>query len=194
MKKFKLKIITILGVIAMSFFQLQAIGPGDKVENFTLNDYNGKPHSLTDYQNSKAIVLIFLSTKCPVSNAYVERIANLYATYQPKNIVFLGINANRSEDAAMIKAHCEKTGLKFPVLKDEDNVIADKLGAKVTPEVFVLSPALTVLYHGHIDDSQREAQVKQSGLRDALEAILAGKEIPDPVTKPFGCSIKRERE
>jgi peroxiredoxin len=194
MKSLKLIIVTILGVIAMSFFQLQAIEPGDKVENFILKDYNGKAHSLTDYQNNKAIVLIFLSAKCPVSNAYVERLSNLYAAYQPKNIAFLGINANRREDAAMIKEHCEKSGIKFPVLKDENNEIADKLGAKVTPEVFVLSPTLNVLYHGHIDDSQREAQVKQSGLRDALEAIIAGKEIPDPVTKPFGCSIKRERE
>ena len=191
----KLTIILILiWVSIMSYFSLQAIAPGETAENFTLPDYNGKNHSLTDYQNQSAIVLIFVSTRCPVSNAYNERMEKLFKEYSGKKVTFLGINANRREDAAMIKTHCAENGITFSVLKDEDNAIADKFGAKVTPEVFVLSPKLQLLYHGHIDDSQRESQVKQTGLKDALDSILAGKAVADAVTKPFGCSIKRDRD
>ena len=79
----------------------------------------------------------------------------------------------------------------FPVLKDERNVVADEYGAQVTPEVFVLNPAGKLLYHGRIDDDRKGTNIKHRDLQEALNALLAGKELSQPETKAFGCSIKR---
>lgn len=164
---------------------------GKTIENFMLSDYNGKAHSLTDYQNSKAIVVMFIATQCPVSNAYNARMVKLYEDYWPKGIAFLGINSNKQESVDEIKKHSEQNKLGFLVLKDVNNVIADKFGASFTPQVYVLSPKFEILYHGRIDDSRREEDVKSHDLRKALDEILAGKTVSVSETKAFGCTIKR---
>lgn len=110
-------------------------GNGDKVENFVLKDYNGTEHSLSDYKDSKAIVLLFVATQCPVSNAYNSRMAALHEKYSEKEIAFIGINSNKQEDAEEVKNHAEENGLNFPILKDPNNIIADKFKAQVTPEI-----------------------------------------------------------
>lgn len=181
------------GLLSILVFEfLNGLGAKDKtIENFTLTDYNGKTHSLVDYQNSKAIVVMFIATQCPVSNAYNSRMAKLYEEYQPKGIAFLGINSNKQESIEEIKTHAEQNKFGFPVLKDVNNVIADKFGASFTPEVYVLSPKFEILYHGRIDDSRREEDVKSRDLRKALDEILAGKKVKVPETKAFGCTIKR---
>ena len=172
-------------------FLLHASETGKKVENFTLQDYNGSKHSLADFKSSKAIVLMFIATQCPVSNAYNERMVHLYNEYTPKGIAFVGINANKQETVEEIKEHAKEHGFSFPVLKDKNNVIADKLAASVTPEIFVLNSKLEILYHGRIDDSRRASDVKTEDLRTALDQLLAGKPIAVKETKAFGCSIKR---
>jgi len=162
-----------------------------KVENFTLADYNGVKHSLTDFKSSKAIVLMFIATQCPVSNAYNERMAALQKDYASKGVTFVGINANKQEGIEEVKRHAKEHGFEFTILKDWNNVIADKLGASVTPETYVLNSSFELLYHGRIDDSQRENKVTSKDLRAALDLVLAGKPVPVQETKAFGCSIKR---
>ena len=162
-----------------------------RVADFTLKDYNGKSYSLSDFKDSKAIVLMFIATRCPVSNAYNERMVALYKDYVPKGVAFVGINSNKAEGVEEIKKHAKENNFRFPVLKDVNNVIADRFKASVTPEVFVLSPDFEILYHGRIDDSRRASQVKSRDLRAALDAILSGKEVPAKETKAFGCTIKR---
>ena len=162
-----------------------------KIENFSLPDYNGKSHTLSEYTSSKAIVLMFISTQCPVSNGYNERMEQLQKEYGAKGITFLGINSNKAESMDDVKAHAKEHGFTFTILKDSKNVIADKLQASVTPEIFVLNKNFDVLYHGRIDDSRRESEVKTKDLQWALDAILAGKPVSVQETKAFGCSIKR---
>lgn len=159
--------------------------------DFSLKDYNGKEYSLSDFKDSKAIVVMFIATQCPVSNAYNERMVQLYQEYHPKNVAFVGINSNKQEDIDEIKEHSQKNNFAFPVLKDWDNVIADRFGASVTPEIYVLNQDFELLYHGRIDDSQRVNNVKSQDLRAALDAILAGEPVPTTETKAFGCTIKR---
>lgn len=166
-------------------------GDVKKVENFSLNDYNGKSHSLEDYKDSKAIVLMFIATKCPVSNDYNSRMEEIYNKYSKQGITFIGINSNKAENADEVKEHAATNNLTFTILKDPNNIIADKLNAKVTPEIFVLNSNFEVLYHGRIDDSQRIDKVTTNDLSLALDAILEGKEIANPRTKAFGCTIKR---
>lgn len=77
-------------------------------------------------------------------------------------------------------------------MKDDGNKVADAYRAQKTPEVFVISPKGDLLYHGRIDESQDDPRgVKSPDLRNALEAILAGKPVPAAETKAFGCTIKR---
>jgi peroxiredoxin len=162
-----------------------------RVDNFKLKDYNEKEFSLSDFKDSKAIVLIFVSTQCPVSNAYNERMEKLYRDFKDKNVVFLGINSNKEETTDKIKKHAEEKGLTFPILKDSQNKIADKLEASFTPEVFVLSKDREIIYHGRIDDSRREDEVKTQDLKNTLNEIIKGKEVSVKSTKAFGCTIKR---
>jgi peroxiredoxin len=170
---------------------LQAGDTKKKVSDFTLEDYNGTKHSLTDYTSSKAIVLMFIATQCPVSNGYNERMVALNKDYASEGVIFVGINSNKQESVEEIRNHSKEHGFEFTVLKDWNNVVADKLEASVTPEIYVLNPKLEVLYHGRIDDSQRENRVTSKDLRVALDLVLAGKPVEVAETKAFGCSIKR---
>ncbi len=163
-----------------------------KIENFTLTDIYNKKHTLSEYDNSKAILIIFIATQCPVSNSYNSRMVELYNNYSKKNIALIGINSNKQESINECKSHAEKNGFNFTVLKDEKNIIADMFEASVTPEVYVLEPkTYTILYHGRIDDSKNEKNVETKDLENALNEILAGKSVSNTQTKAFGCSIKR---
>ena len=164
---------------------------GDKFENFTLTDYEGNNHSLSDYTESKVIVIMFIATKCPVSNDYNSRMEEIFIEYKDKEVSFLGINSNKSEDVSEIENHAKDNGLTFTILKDDKNIIADKFEASYTPEIYVLSNNFELLYHGRIDNSRRESVVSSSDLKNALDEILAGKEVSNPETKAFGCTIKR---
>ena len=183
--------ITIFAVCILFIGAMANQPSADKIQNFTLPDYNGKMHSLTDYKDSKAIVIIFVATECPVSNAYNSRMENLYKEYNSKGVAFLGINSNKAESAERIKEHAEENGLTFTILKDKNNVVADELDASVTPEVYVVNNNFEVLYHGRIDNSKNESDVETQDLKTALDEILSGKEVTNSATKAFGCTIKR---
>ena len=163
----------------------------DAIENFTLQDYNGKNYSLSDYKDSVATVILFIATECPVSNAYNERMENIFNEYGPKGFAFLGINSNKAEFVDRIKEHAKDNGLTFPILKDENNVIADMFDASVTPEAYVLGSEFEILYHGRIDNSRDESEVISKDLEKALDEILSGIQVSKKETKAFGCTIKR---
>ena len=187
----KIYIILTVILIAASSFAMYSGDTPSRAENFKLKDYNGKEYQLSEFKDSKAVVLMFISTQCPVSNSYNEKMAKLYNDYEKKGIVFLGVNSNQAESVEEIKKHSKENKFGFPVLKDVNNLVADKLSASVTPEIYVLNNKLDVLYHGRIDDSRREDEVKSSDLRNALDEILSGQNVKVPKTKAFGCSIKR---
>jgi peroxiredoxin len=167
---------------------------GASAPDFTLpSAADGKALGLKDLlAKNRAVAVIFVATKCPVSNAYNGRMAALGKEYAAKGIAFVGVNSNKTEPAAEVAAHAKEHGFTFPVVKDEGNRIADAYGAMKTPEVFVISPKGDLVYHGRIDESQDDAsQARSPDLRNALEAILAGRPVPAPETKAFGCTIKR---
>lgn len=162
-----------------------------KVKNFSLYDYLGIRHTLSDKNDRKASVVIFIATLCPVSNAYNSRMEKLFEDYKDKGITFYGINSNKSEDVEEIKEHAKENNLTFTILKDSNNIIADMFEASHTPEAYVLNKNFEILYHGRIDNAQRESDITSEDLRKALDEILAGKLVSTPITKAFGCSIKR---
>jgi peroxiredoxin len=167
------------------------LAPGDRLQPFKMKDAAGKEVDLASLQGSKAVVLVFMATQCPVSNAYNERMAAFAAEYAAKGVPFLGINSNTQESPAEIVEHAKAHALRFPILKDERNVKADEFGAQVTPEAYVFDASWTLRYHGRIDDDRSGRAVTSQDLRNAVEAVLAGREVGVKEAKAFGCTIKR---
>lgn len=172
-----------------------AVAPGKKAPEFTLPVAAGAKSgdlALKDaLASSKLTVLMFIATQCPVSNAYNARMAQLAKDYAGKGVTFVGVNSNKQEAVDEIAKHSKENGFTFSVVKDAQNKIADQYGARVTPEIFVIDPTGVVRYHGRIDENQGGDAIKSPDLRNALDALLAGKPAPAPDTKAFGCSIKR---
>ena len=164
---------------------------GTMIDDFKLPDVDGKEHSLNSLKGKSGTVLIFIATKCPVSNAYNERMEKLAQEYRAKGINVIGINSNVTEPAAEVKSHAAEKHLTFTILKDDGNKIADRLGATRTPEVYALDASGKLVYHGRIDNSQNPANISSNDLRAALDSLLAGKPIQKTTGAAFGCTIKR---
>lgn len=164
---------------------------GTAIEDFSLPDIDGKNQSLASLKGKNGAVLIFISSQCPVSNAYNERMELLAKDFSSRGIAVIGINANASESVEVVKAHAAEHHFTFAVLKDTGNKIADKLGASRTPEAYLLDGNNKLVYHGRIDNSKEQQGVNSSELRDAMDALLAGKPITKTTAMAFGCSIKR---
>jgi len=182
---------TVAALFVISAFAADHKDVMTTAQDFSLMGHDGQKHSLSDYDDAKAIVVMFIATKCPVSNGFNERMVEIADMYASKGVAFLGINSNKAEKLEEVKEHAKKHGFPFVVLKDDNNVIADQFKAKVTPEVYVLSSDKTVLYHGRIDDSADTNERKSADLVKALDEILAGKVVSASTTKAFGCTIKR---
>src|ERR1044071_6463728 len=126
---------------------------GSTVEDFKLPDADGRERSLSSLKGTKGTVLLFIATRCPVSNAYNERMEKLAEDLKARGVNVVGINSNSTEPLAEVKQHASEHKFSFVVLKDEGNRIADRLGATVTPEAFLLDPSSKLLYRGRIDDA-----------------------------------------
>ena len=164
---------------------------GSAVEDFSLPGTDGSTHTLNSLKGKNGSVLIFISVQCPVSNGYNKRMEALAQTYSERGINVIGINANATESADAVKAHAAEKHFTFAVLKDPGNKIADRLGATRTPEAYLLDGNNKLVYHGRIDNSRDESAVDSSELRDAMDALLAGKPIKKTTAMAFGCNIKR---
>jgi peroxiredoxin len=169
---------------------------GDKVTDFALVDVrSGNEVGLGQVAGPQGVAVIFVATECPYSNAFNQVMADLAREYKAHGLTVVGINSNKTEPAAAVKAHADSYGLDFIILKDERQQIADRLGATRTPEVFVLDKDMVVRYHGAIGNSKvpttKAEQATDEDLRPALDAVAAGSPVAVTETKAFGCTIKR---
>jgi len=165
---------------------------GSKVGNFALQDTSGGAVQFASLRGPVTVV-IFIATKCPVSNSYNDRMNAIYKDYNQRGVKFVFVNSNHTEPLQEVAEHA-RDHFSFPVYKDEDNVVADRFGATVTPEAFVIDSSGTIRYHGSIDDSQIVQRVEENRLRNALDAVLEDKPVAAGETKAFGCSIKRVKK
>lgn len=163
---------------------------GSTVENFKLADTNGAERSLDELKGEHGSIVVFVSAQCPVVKSYNERIAQFAADFESKGINVIGINSNSGESLAWVKSHAAEK-YKFPVLIDQGNVLADKLGANVTPEIFYLNEKNLLVYHGAIDNDRGGDNITENYLRDAVDSTLGGKPIAKQTANAIGCSIKR---
>ncbi|MEO8189631.1 MAG: thioredoxin family protein [Acidobacteriota bacterium] len=179
--------------LALSSVSLGAVAIGSAAPDFSLTSLDGKPLALAEaLKTHKAVVVLFVATKCPYSNAYNERMKQMAESYEKQGVLFVGINSNSSEPEAEAREHARKHGHTFPIAKDPGNKIADLYNAKRTPEAFVITPDGKLRYHGRIDDNSEDAaRVTSPDLKNALDALLAGRPVQSAETKAFGCTIKR---
>jgi thioredoxin-related protein len=165
---------------------------GSKISEITVRD--GDKQVVFTPSKAMLTVVIFTSVQCPISNSYNERMNELYRDYSGRNVQLIYVNANSNESPDQVEQHSKANGLMFKVYKDAGNVLADRFGATVTPETFVFDQGGMLLYHGYIDDSTNVARVHVHGLRDAMEAVIAGRPVAMKEARSFGCTIKRVRK
>jgi peroxiredoxin len=170
--------------------EVASIAVGSTVESFKLIDTNGDGKSLEDLKGKNGAVIVFVSAQCPTVKQYNERISQFATDFAAKGINVIGINSNSSESVSWVRSHSEEN-YKFPVLVDTKNVIADKLGANVTPETFYINEKNVLVYHGAIDNSSSGDQITDNYLRTAVDATLGGQPVAKNRAKAIGCSIKR---
>lgn len=195
MKRLSFLAAAMFAVVALVSFQTvsadgESLAVGATMENFKLADTSGAEKSINDLKGKNGAVLIFLSVQCPVVKAYDERIVKLAADLSAKGINVIGINSNATESPEKVKTHAAEK-YKFPVLIDKGNVIADRLGANATPEIFYLNEKNVLVYHGAIDNDRSGENISLNYLSDAVESTLSGKVVAKTTTNAIGCSIKR---
>lgn len=167
-------------------------GAPGKVESIRAAGLDGKPAEIQTA--GKITAVIFISTQCPISNDYNERMKALYNEFSPRGVQFVFLNPNSTESPAEAAEHARKNGFAFQVLKDINNVEADRLSAEFTPHVYVIGKNSEIIYRGAIDDSRPADKVTKTYLKDVLGAALQGKPLPVSETKAFGCTIKRAKK
>jgi peroxiredoxin len=167
---------------------------GEAVADFTLKDAGGQPWSLRGLKEPTAIVVVFLSFECPVSTDYCQPLADLHAAYAAKGVAFIGVCPRDEGDAATLAKKAKEYRLPFPVLCDDGLKATQALGAKATPEAFVLDGKRVLRYRGRIDDAytarlKKNPRISREDLKLALEAVIAGKEVAIGETEAVGCPI-----
>lgn len=143
----------------------------------------------------KAIVFLFTSTDCPISNRYAPEVQRLAALFSPKGVAFRLVYPNPAEKAGAIRAHMSAFAYDEPIqaFRDPRQALAKFLNATVTPEVAVVAGE-RVRYRGRIDDRYVDLGLDRPSptthdLADALTAVLAGRAVAHPTTQAVGCSI-----
>lgn len=172
----------------------QTFEVGTKLESFSLPDLDGKTRTLDELKGKNGSLVVFLSAQCPVVKSYNARINEIAEAYAAKGINFIGINSNSTESLEWVKSDAAEVGYKFPLLIDKGNVLADKLGASVTPEAYYFDANNVLLYHGAIDNDKSGKNISDHYLRTAFDSALAGTKIAQTRAKAFGCTIKRVGE
>lgn len=173
-----------------------ALGATAPMADTKLKNVNGKEVSIASVKGSKGTLVIFTCNHCPWAKAWEGRIAELSNTYSKKGIGVVLINANDpaaypEDDFDGNVAKAKQLKLNVPYAVDATSDVARAFGATKTPEVYLFDKPGKLVYHGAVDDNAKEAdKVTARYLKDALDAVVAGKPVPLAETKALGCTIK----
>ncbi|MDW8230975.1 MAG: thioredoxin family protein [Saprospiraceae bacterium] len=169
---------------------------GDKVEDFTLRNVDGRMVSLSDYGHNEGVIVVFTCLHCPYADLYEERILQLHKKYAPKGYPVLAINPSSpvlfAEDSfEKMRARAKAKRYPFAYLQDSTQSVAFRFGAVRTPHVFLLDKARIVRYIGAIDDNAESPQaVKKRYVEDAIAALMRGERPYPDITQAIGCPIR----
>jgi hypothetical protein len=169
--------------------------PPEGGPRLTFQDIRYLKRSLDDFASARTYVLVFTMTSCPVANRYWPPLNRLEQAYRSKGVQFIAVNVGADDSITAIAAHAVEHEVAFPCVKDVDGTCAAALGVTRTPQVVVLDAGRKVRYRGRIDDQYRvggaRPQPTREDLREALEAVLAGRDVAVPVTEVDGCPITK---
>lgn len=184
---------TVLVLLAVG---IPLIGYAQEVSGFTLTDSRtGEKISLSDYAHKKGVIIIFISNVCPYSVYYEGRITQLVSEYQGKGLQFILVNAHQEakESSEEMKNKIAAWGLKIPYLADKEKKAMTSLGARKSPEAFILKPAdngFAIYYSGAIDNNPQVAtDVKERYLKENIDNLLHGNSARSG-SRPIGCVIR----
>jgi hypothetical protein len=186
-----MKALIFLALLSGLASEVYGEGPvvGAPVNDFTLSNLDGSAVNF-HLSSGQPTVVIFFSTHCPMSNAFNYRRNVLYHDFADR-VRFIVIDSNANESLEQIRGYTRALEFDSPVYKDMNHAVADRLGARVTTDTFVIDSSGVMRYHGYLEDSPNPTRSRIQGLRLAIEAVLQGKPVEMPDTKALGCSIWR---
>src|ERR1700723_869117 len=183
---------------------------GSPAPDFSLPGVDGKNHSLTDYASSPVLVVVFTCNHCPIAQMYEQRIQQLEADYRDRSVAVVAIQPNNPKairidelDSSDISDSLEEMKIRFaykhlhyPYLYDgETQSVARAYGPQATPHVFIFDKHRKLRYEGRMDNSYRQELVNSQDARNAIDALLANRDVVVKKTGVFGCSTKwQEKE
>ena len=177
---------------------------GSALPSFKLPGVDDKTYTEKDFTDAKVLALIFTCNHCPTAQAYEDRIIALHKDYKEKGVALVAISPNDDKAVRLdelgytdvndsledMKIRAKHRDFKFPYLYDgETQECSKKLGVKATPHVFIFDEARKLRYVGRIDNGEVN-EVTSHDMRNALDDLLAGREVKTPTTRAFGCSTK----
>jgi thiol-disulfide isomerase/thioredoxin len=183
----------------------KTLEPGSKAHDFNLLGVDGRNYSLNDFDKAKVLVIIFSCNHCPTAQAYEDRIISIASDYKTKGVdlVMISPNSNKAlnyselgysdmgDSYEEMKQRAFDKKFPFPYLYDGENQsCALVYGPAVTPHCFVFDKNRILQYAGRVDGSEKPGTGKGEDLRNAIDAVLGGQPVKNPVTKVFGCSVK----
>jgi hypothetical protein len=154
----------------------------------------GQPESFAFGDNVRAVVFLFLSVECPISDSYAPEIKRLGAEFASSNVLIRLVYPNTDETTEAVRRHMKEFALPFPALRDPWHDLVKISGVHLTPEAAVYVPKTGFAYHGRIDNRYADLGVARPAatehdLREALKAVLEGKPMPRAFAQSVGCSI-----
>lgn len=181
-------------VLALPLLALVACAGAGEVEVEGLDGRTVRPLASA---SERVVVFLFMATDCPISNRYAPEVRRLHERFGPRGVGFWLVYADPAETVEGIREHVEDYGYTFPALRDPTHALARLTGVRVTPEaaVFVRDEgAPRLAYRGRIDDwyvdfGRSRAAPTTHDLAEALEAVLAGRQVPVRTTRAVGCFI-----
>ncbi len=169
---------------------------GSEAPDFSLRATDGNTYSLKDFADAKVLVIFFTCNHCPYVTGSDEVTRQTVENFEPKCVKFIGINSNSpntyEEDSFenMVK-RMKQYDFPWLYLYDQTQNIARAYGALKTPHFFVFNEDRKLVYTGRgIDNPRESSKITVNDLENALEELLAGKEITKPITNPIGCNVK----
>ncbi len=192
------EVVSLLGLLSCSLAAGAAdpaapVRVGDTIEDVSFKDIRWVERTLKDFGGRKACVIVFTDVQCPVAAKYLPRLSQLALEYQGRGVQFIGVNSSSDDTLVEVAADALEKKVAFPVHKDFDQSAMRALGVKRTPEVAVLDANRVLRYRGRIDDQFRAAGESpgegRAYLREAIEAVLGGREPGVRETPAEGCLI-----
>ncbi|HEY4196575.1 MAG TPA: redoxin domain-containing protein [Mucilaginibacter sp.] len=210
MKKYFIlySLLSLLSFISVSFIDVErkTLAIGATAPDFKLQGIDDKTYTLESFKDAKVLAVVFICNHCPTSQAYEGRLIKLTNDYKSKGVSVVAINPNNPASLRLdelgysdvgdsfeeMKIRARDEHFNFPYLYDgETEVASNQYGPVSTPHIFIFDKDRKLRYQGRIDDMENPAKTPiNNDARNAIEALLAGKEVPVATTKVFGCSIK----